>query len=56
MEEEVKVIREHPDHKHSLILFLGHDGLGDMRVMHMLARKYMVYLWTAPAVIPILGE
>ena len=56
VEEEIKVIRMHPEHKHSLILFIGHDGLGDMRVMHLLRNKYMVYLWTAPAVIPILGE
>ena len=35
VEEEIKVIRMHPEHKHSLILFIGHDGLGDMRVMHL---------------------
>ena len=64
VEDEVKIFREHPAHRHSHILFCGGDGLAIMRLNFLLARDFRQYLVDPrddlgsrlPSVIPVQGE
>ena len=64
VEEEVRIMREHPAHRHSLIMFCGGDGLAIMRLNWTLARDYRTYLQSPcdshghplPSLIPVQGE
>ena len=64
VEEEARIMREHPAHRHSILMFVGGDGLAIMRLNWMLARDYRQYLWQPrdehgeplPSIIPVQGE
>jgi hypothetical protein len=56
LEYEVNEIRKSSFATNSLVVFIGMDGLGIMRMNHTLAAKSYQYLFTAPAVVPVLGE
>lgn len=56
VEAELKIMRAHPMHKHSLFMLVGGDGLAVHRLNHTINRHPNVYLRTAPAIIPVQGE
>eukprot|EP00965_Chrysotila_dentata_P038839 1290251-Pleurochrysis_carterae.AAC.1 len=49
-------MRAHPKHKHCLFIFVGGDGLAVHRINHTINRLIPIYLYTAPAIIPVQGE
>jgi hypothetical protein len=64
VEEEVRIMRVHPAHRHSIVMFCGGDGLAIMRLNWTLARDPRQYLASPtdvcgqplPSLIPVQGE
>ena len=56
VEEEVEIMRAHPDHAKSAAVFACGDGLWNMRLNTLVQEDHPHYLASAPAVIPMVGE